>query len=155
MNIYKKDLETAGILFIDVQGRRGDFHALRHTYCTNLARAGVNPWLAMKLMRHSDINLTTRVYTDAGKLPSREAVGRLPDFFPVIGNKDGDVSHLRSQKSDFSGQTVSRAVTDARKEDMRKSIDSIDQSHDLALAGATSQNTLNGGEGGIRTPGTA
>ena len=50
---------------------------------------------------------------------------------------------------------VSRAVTDAGKDDLQESIDSIDQSHDLALAGTTSQNALNGGEGGIRTPGTA
>lgn len=159
MKNFKNDLKAANILLIDLQGRRADFHALRHTYCTNLARAGVNPWLAMKLMRHSDINMTTRVYTDAGKLPSREAIGRLPDFFPVIGNKQSDnksyaVSHQRSQESGFSGQAVSLPVNNGVGNDLQESIDRIDESHDMALAGTGSQHPSNGGEGGIRTPGT-
>lgn len=40
-----------------------DFHCLRHDYCSRLARAGVHPSVAQKLMRHSDINLTMRFYT--------------------------------------------------------------------------------------------
>jgi len=151
MKIYKKDLRTADILFMDAQGKRADFHALRHTYCTNLARAGVSPWLAMKLMRHSDINLTTRVYTDAGKLPSREAVGRLPDFFPMIGKKC-DVSRQRSRESGFTGQAVSRMVTDGEEDELRETIDSIDESHYLALAGATGQKPKMAERGGFEPP---
>lgn len=40
-----------------------DFHTLRHTFISALARAGVHPKLAMDLARHSDINLTMRAYS--------------------------------------------------------------------------------------------
>ena len=73
------DLESAGIPFEDKNGRRLDFHSLRGTFATNLAKAGVSPKAAQELMRHSDINLTMKVYTnlrlsdvasDLNKLPS-------------------------------------------------------------------------------------
>jgi hypothetical protein len=35
-----------------------DFHALRHTYISNLASAGVHPKIAQALARHSTITLT-------------------------------------------------------------------------------------------------
>ena len=167
MKVFKNDLKAADVPFIDDQGQRIDFHALRKTYCTNLAIANVNPWLAMKLMRHSDINLTTKVYTDAGKLPLRESLGRLPDFFlssPVFGsgklevyqakgmNQNLECSHGRSQESGFSGQAVSLAGNDGEEGDPRESIDSIDESHDLALAGATSQNGRMAERGGFEPP---
>ena len=40
-----------------------DFHSLRVTYITNLARAGVHPKVAQILARHSTIDLTMKVYT--------------------------------------------------------------------------------------------
>lgn len=36
---------------------------LRHTYCTNLAKAGVDIRVAQKLMGHADISITSRIYT--------------------------------------------------------------------------------------------
>jgi len=42
-------------------------HTLRHTYATNLARAGVNQAVAMYLMGHTDISTTVEVYTDVQK----------------------------------------------------------------------------------------
>ena len=42
-------------------------HTLRHTYATNLARAGVNQAIAMYLMGHTDISTTVEVYTDVQK----------------------------------------------------------------------------------------
>lgn len=151
MDVFRNDLKAADVPFIDDQGQRIDFHALRKTYCTNLARAGVNPWIAMKLMRHSDIHLTTKVYTDAGKLPLRESLDRLPDFFPALG-KSCDVSHQRSQESGFAGQAVSRVVTDGEENDLRETIASIDESHDLALAGATGQKNEKMEAGGFEPP---
>jgi integrase len=44
-------------------GRVVDFHALRKTFVTNLARAGVTPNAAQTLARHGDINLTMNTYT--------------------------------------------------------------------------------------------
>ena len=36
---------------------------LRHTYCTNLARAGVDIRVAKKLMGHANISITADIYT--------------------------------------------------------------------------------------------
>ena len=39
------------------------FHALRHTFITNLARSGVHPKTAQSLARHSTITLTMDRYS--------------------------------------------------------------------------------------------
>jgi integrase len=77
---FKKDLELAGIPFTDAQGRRFDLHALRVTFGTNLSLAGVTPRVAMELMRHSDIKLTMKIYTDASQLPTAAAIASLPSL---------------------------------------------------------------------------
>lgn len=38
-------------------------YCLRHTYCSDLARAGIDLRIAQKLMGHSDITLTANIYT--------------------------------------------------------------------------------------------
>jgi integrase len=55
-----------------------DFHALRTTYITNLARGGVHPKIAQELARHSDIKLTMRNYTKLGKSEIAAGLARLP-----------------------------------------------------------------------------
>lgn len=70
------DYKAAEIL--PVEGKVADFHSLRYTFCTMLARAGVNVWDAMQLMRHRDIKLTTRIYLDASQLDTRAAVDKIP-----------------------------------------------------------------------------
>ena len=77
---FRQDLNKAGIRYKAFQERQADFHSLRHTFGTNLANAGVHPRVAMELMRHSDMRLTTKVYTDAGKLPTAEAIDSLPSL---------------------------------------------------------------------------
>ncbi len=80
MVTFKADLKAAKIEFINGQSQRADFHSLRHTLATNLARAGTSPRIAMEIMRHSDIKLTTKTYTDAGLLPVSDAVINLPSL---------------------------------------------------------------------------
>ena len=72
------DLGDAEIPAIDNNGRIVDFHALRTTFVTSLARAGVWPAMAQRLARHSDINLTLNTYTCIQMSELEEAVGRLP-----------------------------------------------------------------------------
>lgn len=76
----KRDLAHAGIQFIDASGRRIDLHSLRMTFGTNLLAAGVSPRVVMELMRHSDIKLTMKVYTDAAQLPTESALSMLPQL---------------------------------------------------------------------------
>lgn len=61
-------------------GRRAAFHSLRLTFGTNLVLSGAHPRVVQELMRHSDIRLTMKLYTDVSKLPIREAVAVLPWF---------------------------------------------------------------------------
>ena len=41
-------------------------HVCRHTYCSNQAKAGMNPKTLQYLMGHSDIAVTLNVYTYVG-----------------------------------------------------------------------------------------
>ncbi len=95
---FKSHLQAAGIAAKDKAGRVVDFHALRHTFITSLSKAGVSPRVAMELARHSQIDLTMRVYTDAGMLGTADAVNCLPSW--------------QSRRADASSQTASATGTD-------------------------------------------
>lgn len=41
-------------------------HVCRHTYCSNMAKSGMNPKTLQYLMGHSDIDVTLNVYTHVG-----------------------------------------------------------------------------------------
>ncbi len=91
--VFKADLEAAGIPKTDSKGRVVDFHSLRHTFCTNLHRAGVPQREAMELMRHNDPRLTANTYADASLFSLRAAVAKLS--FPATKNDaQGDAQTL-------------------------------------------------------------
>jgi len=73
----KKDLKKAGIPYKNDAGEFVDFHALRHTYITNLERAGVHLEVARVLARHSSAALTS-AYTHTVPTDLNDAVNRLP-----------------------------------------------------------------------------
>ena len=64
----------------DGSGRVVDFHALRHTFITRLARSGVVPAVAKSLARHSTIVLTMDHYTHTLIGDERAALDRLPSI---------------------------------------------------------------------------
>jgi integrase len=80
MEVYRRDLAAAGIDYRDAEGRVADFHALRTTFGTLLTLASRSQRTVMELMRHSDMKLTAKTYTDASMLPVSETVELLPDF---------------------------------------------------------------------------
>lgn len=57
--------------------QRVDFHCLRYTFLTNLARAGMHPAVAQRLARHADVRLTLEVYTQVGAEDLWDAVRKL------------------------------------------------------------------------------
>ena len=59
----RKRTESDFLKYRDRDGLVADFHALRHTFITNLARRGVHPKLAQDLARHCDVNLTLSRYS--------------------------------------------------------------------------------------------
>ena len=75
---FKKDLEAAGIVYLDDRNRRADFHSLRHSFATWNALAGTPLQVTKQLMRHSDVKLTDGVYTHIQHLQTTEAINRLP-----------------------------------------------------------------------------
>jgi integrase len=80
--ILDRDLQAAGIRKRDDRGWVVDVHALRHTFGTQLSRAGVPLRTAQAAMRHSSPELTANVYTDPRLLDVAGAIQSLPSFEP-------------------------------------------------------------------------
>jgi integrase len=78
--MVRRDLEAAEIAYKDEEGHVVDFHALRHTYATNLARSGIHPKIAMDLLDHSDINLTMAYYSHTDVKERARALEDLPSL---------------------------------------------------------------------------
>lgn len=52
-------------------------HVCRHTYCSNMAKSGMNPKTLQYLMGHSDIGVTLNTYTHLGLDDAKEEVDRI------------------------------------------------------------------------------
>jgi integrase len=98
----QKDAEALGIAYQDDLGRFADFHSLRYTWATFLQRNGIAQRFAMKLMRHSDIKLTAKVYTDETQLPIYDSIKNLPRL--------GGCTQIRAQISGAEGQNGAQPV---------------------------------------------
>ena len=55
-------------------------HVCRHTYCSNMAKSGMNPKTLQYLMGHSDISVTMNVYTHIGFNDAEEELKRMEEF---------------------------------------------------------------------------
>ena len=55
-------------------------HVCRHTYCSNMAKSGMNPKTLQYLMGHSDISVTINVYTHIGFDDAEEELKRMEEF---------------------------------------------------------------------------
>ncbi len=94
---YQHDMKVAGVAFKDGQGRAADFHALsRMTPNTHMGQRGVGERVRQEFMRHSDLRLTSEVYTDAEQLPTKEAIQALPAF--SAGDAQGDAQTLGAER---------------------------------------------------------
>jgi integrase len=80
--MIRKDLAEAklpyGVKGHDSVTRYADFHSLRHSFITALARNGTNIKLAQVLARHSDPKLTLGVYSHAAQDDLSAAVAAMP-----------------------------------------------------------------------------
>ena len=73
------DLRSAGIPYTTDEGT-ADFHALRHTYITALAKSNAPVKIVQTLARHSTPVLTLGVYTHVGLYDQAPALDALPDL---------------------------------------------------------------------------
>ena len=87
LRTLKKDLERAGIPYENEHGQV-DRKSLRKMFCSHLQAMGVPLATAVKLMRHTDPRLTSRIYTDPQLLDLRGATNRLSQW-RQIGDKSG------------------------------------------------------------------
>ena len=55
-------------------------HVCKHTYCSNMAKSGMNPKTLQYLMGHSDISVTMNVYTHIGFDDAEEELKRMEEF---------------------------------------------------------------------------
>ena len=55
-------------------------HVCRHTYCTNMAKSGMNPKTLQYLMGHSDIGVTMNVYTHLGLDDAKDEMIRMEEL---------------------------------------------------------------------------
>ena len=121
---FASDLEKAKIVRIDSLNRKLDFHSLRYTFATLLARSGVSQRLTQELMRHSDPRLTANIYTDVTCLPTFEAVHELPWLGEESDEGEGEPNlaiegklgtQIRTQKGVLSDHFESEPVARASR----------------------------------------
>ena len=77
-------------------------HVCRHTYCSNQARARMNPKTLQYLMGHSEISVTMDVYTHLGLDDAKDEIIRLKELEDArkeINNIERDT--MRSEESQF------------------------------------------------------
>ena len=125
MKRFRHDLKAAGIAYCDKLGRYSDFHSLRKTLGTNLAKAGVPSRVAMALMRHSDRKLTDKIYTDENLLGTWSAIDALPSYA-------GEASQGASQELVAVSQEEASAVTTDSRVEASKTTVNIGESHGVA-----------------------
>ncbi len=86
------------LAYADHDGEVADFHALRHTFITNLVSAGVQPKDAKELARHSTITLTMDRYSHVGVRDTAAALGKL--VMPTNTQLHGESTSLRATGTD-------------------------------------------------------
>ena len=94
-------------------GQFADFHSNRHTFITNLERAGVSPRTAQSLARHSDIRLTMGVYTHIGLHDQSSAIESLPA--PPGGNVGKRQGQAEQTAKTSLGKRPGERIADASR----------------------------------------
>lgn len=123
------DLEKAGIVARTEEGKV-DFHALRHTYITMLALAGVPIATAQSLARHGSYQLTVSVYTHLGV----DTTGKVVDdvlsgpkvaepLSSICAVPCGDAKRSMALRGEMAGDGAASAAegeTEAMRENIEK-----------------------------------
>ncbi len=115
--VIAKDLEAAGIDVSDGDGRVVDFHALRHTFITRMARSGVTPKVAQALARHSTITLTMDRYAHVALADTSRTLAALPSI-PTADETPGEIEaqHVAATGTDGPIGAIGQAdATDATR----------------------------------------
>jgi len=136
MRAMKKDFQAAGIPEADAYGKVYCFHSLRVTFGTWLAQAGTAPRVHMELMRHTDLKLTMRYYTDPRLLDTAKAVQDLPDLDAGQGGKGpGGATKPPSFRGNFGLSSVADNVREENEVCLQRTgTDDLDANVALTIA---------------------
>jgi hypothetical protein len=146
----KSDLKKAGIQFIE-NGRRVDLHALRHTFNTNIIKTDAPPRVAMEAMRHSDLRLTMKVYTDANMLPVGDLFPLLPAFWTAVESTSRTHAQMHTQIPDVCRPEITPPDTTVPESAESKVREHKGLGHQLAQTDGDWQTPEFGSSGRIRT----
>jgi len=97
--MLRKDLAAAEIPYEDASGRVADFHALRHTFISNLTRSGVPAKVAQSLARHGSIGLTMDTYSHIGLYDERAALDVLPSLPSLMASEQEKPAALIARRT--------------------------------------------------------
>ena len=106
--MIRADLEAGGVPYVDDAGRFADFHGLRHTFITRIARAGVTPKVAQTLARHSTITLTMDRYAHVALADQTAALDALPSIEPAGDTHDQQEALAATGTDAGSGQRIAQ-----------------------------------------------
>ncbi len=163
--MLRADLELAGIPYRDESGRVADFHALRHSFVSSLARSGVHPKTAQALARHCSVSLTLDRYTHSNREAEVDAINRLPSLTGAESAQafatgtNGPETPLRllgsplGSKQRKQGDSVSRGDMKPAQELASVRQAAIPSNPIEMAAPQPTEPIESGGGGGIRTPG--
>ena len=108
----RKMREESDVLeYQDDAGLFADFHSNRHTFITNLERAGVSPRTAQTLARHCDIRLTMGVYTHIGLHDQTTAIESLPAPPSLSPFNPPEAAELRATGTDDAQPAAKKVPT--------------------------------------------
>lgn len=67
-------------------------HVCRHTYCSNMAKSGMNPKTLQYLMGHADIGVTLNTYTHIGLEDAKEELARVSEQIQFKNEEEQAIS---------------------------------------------------------------
>ena len=62
-------------------------HVCRHTFCSNMAKSGMNPKTLQYIMGHSDIGVTLNTYTHVN---AKDAIVEMRELYKQISEMDSE-----------------------------------------------------------------
>src|SRR5512135_181628 len=101
--LIQADLKRAGLPYRDASGRVADFHALRHSYITALAKSNAPVKVVQSLARHSTPTLTLGIYSHIGLYDQTAAL----DALPSLDGKAPTEEPASMQATGTDGQSIS------------------------------------------------
>lgn len=126
-DLRRGDYKRAAIPLQDDEGRWVDLHSARSWLGTTLARSGVVPQIAQRLLRHTRIDVTMRHYTKLELRDDDAAMRILPSLSPTAadaaratgtdGAADGERQQDRQQKRQPSLRETMRSGASRREDD--------------------------------------